>query len=465
MGAVIASALAGLVVAEWGEIPIELSEKLSVKKFRGRYVQKQKPVIIREPLNTPNWTLVDFKKMCGAGPITRYNIMPAMNGWAGLGEGFPMELEAMVDDLERSNSPFHYGMGFDLKCRCPPFTEITTMLPYFEEDRHRHNEFHKTRYPEMMAGLRGSRTELHADKAMLPMWLKLVDGEIDARVVTLSEWRAKLSGDDPETDPIVGDPFPSLRVPFSIYDDALVEKEWIQARNVTVLKGRLLPGDWLYVPVGAFHGENNVGSYPTVAMSANFWDKSHKKQILQNFCDPFVKTREGSPLKAKTMGSRGFGTGAEQGHTASGFVCLDVAGVTADTNDYFKKPASKSVNDIEFSADAVCKSTSRASETCPAADSRCPDRPPPDKGAKLQAGDLDLGGDGDVSRQELALFVAQAAAYYEALPPDASYDDLKTWVQAELMHIWPPGGPQMTNFALDRAIKSRLSSWTNAKDL
>lgn len=82
-----------------------------------------------------------------------------------------------------------------------------------------------------------------------------------------------------------------------------------------------------------------------------------------------------------------------------------------------------------------------------------------------QAGDLDLQGDGDVSRQELAIFLAQAAAYYRALPEDASYDDLRDWVQAELKETWPAGGPQMTNFALDRALKNRLSSWQwGAKD-
>ena len=84
--------------------------------------------------------------------------------------------------------------------------------------------------------------------------------------------------------------------------------------------------------------------------------------------------------------------------------------------------------------------------------------------SSLEAGALDLQGDGDVSRQELAHFLAQAAAYYHTLPEDASYDALRDWVQGELKIIWPPGGPQMTSFAIDRALKSRLSAWRWAKD-
>ncbi|KAH8094182.1 hypothetical protein JL720_4174 [Aureococcus anophagefferens] len=173
-------------------------------------------------------------------------------------------------------------------------------------------------------------------------------------------------------------------------------------------------GDWMYIPVGAFHGAKNNLRTPSVSMSGNYWDKTHRRQILENFCEPMVAERGGSPLRARTMGARGLGIPGEAAHTTSGFICLDVAGVVAD----------------------------------------------PTEGATLRAGDLDLAGDGDVSRQELGVFLAQAAAFYGALPDDASYDDLKAWVQAELSAIWPPGGPQMSHYALDRALANRASSWT-----
>ena len=42
---------------------------------------------------------------------------------------------------------------------------------------------------------------------------------------------------------------------------------------------------------------------------------------------------------------------------------------------------------------------------------------------------------------------------------------LKDWVQTELSLIWPPGGPQMSHYAIDRALRNRMSAWSVPRDL
>ena len=93
------AALAARCSAELSAIAVESAETLTVKKFRARYVRHQLPVIIRPSLNAPNWTHLDFKRMCGAGPITRYEVQPELNQWGGLGVGVPMELDKMIEEL------------------------------------------------------------------------------------------------------------------------------------------------------------------------------------------------------------------------------------------------------------------------------------------------------------------------------------------------------------------------------
>ncbi|KAH8069198.1 cupin-like domain-containing protein [Aureococcus anophagefferens] len=397
------AALAARCSAELSAIAVESAETLTVKKFRARYVRHQLPVIIRPSLNAPNWTHLDFKRMCGAGPITRYEVQPELNQWGGLGVGVPMELDKMIEELYAKNVRTYYGFGFDLKCGCPPFTEKAELLKVFEEDRYKHSEFGKSNWPELIVGSRDSFTALHVDKGMMPFWLKLIEGEKDFRVVPLPEWRGKLDGADDAGAPFVGGPFPSLKAPFDAFDDALVERRWIQERNASVYAGTMEAGDWMYIPVGAFHGAKNNLRTPSVSMSGNYWDKTHRKQILENFCEPMVA--EVAAARAD-HGRAGLGIPGEAAHTTSGFICLDVAGVVADPTEVTKKPPSPATIDaVAFSA-------------------------------------------------------APAAAFYGALPDDASYDDLKAWVQAELSAIWPPGGPQMSHYALDRALANRASSWT-----
>ncbi|EGB02541.1 hypothetical protein AURANDRAFT_68784, partial [Aureococcus anophagefferens] len=280
------AALAARCSAELSAIAVESAETLTVKKFRARYVRHQLPVIIRPSLNAPNWTHLDFKRMCGAGPITRYEVQPELNQWGGLGVGVPMELDKMIEELYAKNVRTYYGFGFDLKCGCPPFTEKAELLKVFEEDRYKHSEFGKSNWPELIVGSRDSFTALHVDKGMMPFWLKLIEGEKDFRVVPLPEWRGKLDGADDAGAPFVGGPFPSLKAPFDAFDDALVERRWIQERNASVYAGTMEAGDWMYIPVGAFHGAKNNLRTPSVSMSGNYWDKTHRRQILENFCEP-----------------------------------------------------------------------------------------------------------------------------------------------------------------------------------
>ena len=219
------AALAARCSAELSAIAVESAETLTVKKFRARYVRHQLPVIIRPSLNAPNWTHLDFKRMCGAGPITRYEVQPELNQWGGLGVGVPMELDKMIEELYAKNVRTYYGFGFDLKCGCPPFTEKAELLKIFEEDRYKHSEFGKSNWPELIVGSKDSFTALHVDKGMMPFWLKLIEGEKDFRVVPLPEWRGKLDGSDDAGAPFVGGPFPSLKAPFDAFDDALVERK------------------------------------------------------------------------------------------------------------------------------------------------------------------------------------------------------------------------------------------------
>ena len=90
-----------------------------------------------------------------------------------------------------------------------------------------------------------------------------------------------------------------------------------------------------------------------------------------------------------------------------------MAGALADATWRGRKPPSRSIVDLAFSAGEfppVCAEATRSASVCPNAASRCPRRAPPDGPPKMKAGSLDLNDDDVVSRQELAVFLGQAAA-------------------------------------------------------
>ena len=130
------------------------------------------------------------------------------------------------------------------------------------------------------------------------------------------------------------------------------------------------------------------------------------------------------------------------------------------------RPPSWHLADAIFSAGAhppACAVESRFSRECPGAQSRCPaphERPSERK--RLDYGDIDLNGDRHISRQEVGVAVAQAAAFHRALPLNATYDDLAAWVQRELGAVWPAGKPSMTDRALDEALRLGTERWAAA---
>lgn len=90
--------------------------------------------------------------------------------------------------------------------------------------------------------------------------VKVVEGEKHFRVIPLPEWRGKLDDDHDALAPFLGGPFPSLKEPVDAFDDAYVDAKWVKERNATVYAGTLRAGDWIYIPVGAFHGAKGLAS-------------------------------------------------------------------------------------------------------------------------------------------------------------------------------------------------------------
>ena len=162
-----------------------------------------------------------------------------------------------------------------------------------------------------------------------------------------------------------------------------------------------------------------------------------------------------APLGARTCGYRGHGRAPAAEVTDPCLICLDIAGALDDASARGARPPSWHLADAIFTAGAhppACAVESRFSRECPGALGRCPaPRERPSERKRLDYGDIDLNGDRHISRQEVGVAVAQAAAFHRALPLNATYDDLAAWVQRELGAVWPAGKPSMTDRALAEA--------------
>jgi len=90
------------------------------------------------------------------------------------------------------------------------------------------------------------------------------------------------------------------------FDNATVEKE-VLARGASMFSGEILPGDFVYVPVGALHGARNFGGSGaerlTAAISANFLDAEHVEQVKEHYC--LKSMGRGQSICNRVLESRG----------------------------------------------------------------------------------------------------------------------------------------------------------------
>lgn len=428
------------------------AHKLSAKKFRARYARKGLPVVMRGSEEDP--TFDELGELCPDATMETYTLHPEGKGWAGFSDATPITVKEFVRDETQK-----IGMGLDLKCAC----DLEVMLPPFlRDDRHRFSEFQRKYWPSLVMGRKHASAQMHGSDQMLPWWFRVVAGQVDVRVMTIEEWRPKFAtGANPL---IVNDPSPDFAGPFDAFDD-----DSLDVANVTLYKTIAKAGDWVYAPVGALRATRVIGEEPVVAAFGFFFDAAHRTRLLRDYCDRYVRTvsKVLAPLGARTCGYRGHGRAPDAAVTDPCLLCLEIAGATDDASTRGKKPPSWSVKDAAFSAGEhppACSVESRFSRECPGA-ARCP--PPRERPAerrRLEYGDIDLNGDRFISRQETAVAVAQAAAFHRALPLNASYEDVATWVQTELDLVWPAGKPSMTDRALDEALRLGTERWAAADE-
>ena len=163
---------------------------------------------------------------------------------------------------------------------------------------------------------------MHCDSNFLPFWLTLFTGKKTFRVVTLENFREHLTTVSRTREPAAGaaadeqaasrtvpengkqrkkkttkkvggtgrilgplyTEMGNVVTPEDAFDDATAEREFI-ARGATVYNATMLPGDTVYVPVGALHGGYNLPEGGiAVALTSNFLDSAHANQVLDQYC-------------------------------------------------------------------------------------------------------------------------------------------------------------------------------------
>lgn len=162
---------------------------------------------------------------------------------------------------------------------------------------------------------------MHCDSNFLPFWLTLFTCKKTFRVITLTNFREHLTtvsrAREPAADAAADEQVASRIVPENgkqrekttkkvggtgrilgplytemgnvvtpedAFDDATAEREFI-ARGATVYNTTMLPGDTVYVPVGALHGGYNLPEGGiAVALTSNFLDSAHANQVLDQYC-------------------------------------------------------------------------------------------------------------------------------------------------------------------------------------
>jgi len=136
-----------------------------------------------------------------------------------------------------------------------------------------------------MMGPAGTMSGLHVDNSFLPFWMTLLQGRKRFRVISYPTWKKRLkkfmfaSGDLVQ------------RIP--IFDDDFLENT-PEFAGITVWTGDLMPGDTIYLPVAAGHAALNLeapGMQPAIAVTSNFLDERHYKQIKKLACKAYDKDK------------------------------------------------------------------------------------------------------------------------------------------------------------------------------
>ena len=450
--------LAVVVVAASGgfvEFPIEHADELSVARFKSEYADKLRPVVIRGNGRTraeaARWTASDFVDKCGDGEITRYVSDPASAAWGGfdMANDRRVPLRDFFREVAASESSEDvYGFDYNLKCDCEAFVEDTTILPYFKQDVTVQMEMTGAAWPVLIAGMPGTRSQLHVDNSFLPFWLTLLGGRKVFRCVDLSEWNTTLVAAG------VVDADGDTRFAVDAYDDETVVERF---GGATIYSSVLEPGDSVYIPVAGLHGGFNVGDEPALAITGNYHDDAHHDLLVDVYCEQQVRKR---------VARRGSSRVAAMVKDPSCLFWAGALGDLAPTADLGDDDAPAPLGAVVYSDPWFCRKYGpglRRGSDCGASASRCPPRPP-NGGGDDDDDDADSdfvqdsNDDGVFSRQEVSLKLAQVAPrYLKSVPDDAmTWAYLRDWVTDQVADVWPLGAPQMDAKAIDAAIFAKF---------
>lgn len=202
-----------------------------------------------------------------------------------------------------------YGFDFSVAYECTKLFDSIHIPKYFSHCALQRHYVHARndsellpmverpfQWPSLMAGQRGSRSELHYDQAGLPFWMAILRGHKLFRVLPMMEnihltsdtsadapWPThetaatnQFSGNilDEYTGPNGGYSFSGLpNLPFNatIRHELTVGPDFTRFPRVCQAKVRQAfvgPGDLVFIPPGAPHGALNLDS--TVALTSNF---------------------------------------------------------------------------------------------------------------------------------------------------------------------------------------------------
>ncbi|EGB10735.1 hypothetical protein AURANDRAFT_62191 [Aureococcus anophagefferens] len=461
-----AALLAVAVRCAFVEFPVERADELTMARFKAEYADKLRPVVIRGNDRTRAeaalWSAGDFRDRCGAGEITRYVSDASSSAWGGFdmrGER-RVPLASFFGEVERSNrSRDIYGFDYNLKCDCEAFVEQTTILPYFKQDA----------WPVLIAGMPGTRSQLHVDNSFLPFWLTLLAGRKIFRAVERGHWSPALvdrgvvdrAGQESEIPNFKGSYLGRFLLVVDDDGDAEFALDWYDDAAVLdavggadVYSSVLEPGDSVYIPVAALHGGSNVGDAPALAITGNYHDEAHHAILVDVYCEGKVRRlmRQSKKLtRIKAM--------------VKDPSCLFWAGALGDvepTTDRGPVDAPAPLADVVYPDPWFCRSYGPRAwrRGCNVTRTRCPLEEEGDDDDDDDESDfvVDENRDGVLSRQELSLKFAQVSPRYLEGVPDArlTWGLLARWVAAEVEAIWPAGAARPTAAAIDAAIFARF---------
>lgn len=283
------------------ELPRENVESLTLEQFYEKYAKPMEPVILQYPHAQRDWLAVRewdqqyLLKKCPDAKISAMRFVDSFQMWAGLTtEHSEMSFEDLFANWahsQNSSSSLLYGFDFNIKCECPDLLKDFELLKYFLNNPLVVDPQMLPDYlwPALMMGAAGTLSGFHFDNSYLPFWMTVVQGRKRFRVVSYSNWSRHLNH-------FVRDAG-KLQRKIPVFDDYFLENT-PEFTDVTVWTGDLAPGDTVYVPVAAGHGALNLESpdmKPAIAVTSNFLDERHEKQIKKLFCKAYQNNKRVEP--------------------------------------------------------------------------------------------------------------------------------------------------------------------------